>query len=420
MNTEAQARPGAPLAWARVLGCGAIQLDYGHGVAVNGGGRVLVAARFDAPEGGAAIDVDGGELVQLDTDGARRWRIVLTGAAHLRAPAVALDDQGAAYVAGPYEPSQRGPLDGSARVCLTQLDAEGRPIWSEPIARMAVVQGLPVQPPIGVAADPHGGACVAWTESGAIRVVRFGATGAQLWERRFPFRGSVDPRVTIALDATGAATVWGAFCGALRFEGGDGPALHSQGWDRFLARVQLDGSARWSQVLRAAHTDDYAAAVHRDGAITLAAVVKPRAGEERDPAARDLSMARLDATGSTTQRTRFAGEPHACARVLVASTGAEGIALAGYFSGSFAIAGQEVRSRMAASESVLVARVGGARGSWARALHGPELQAGLSIHGDASGAVVLAGWCAAGTMDLGGERIEAGERAAFYVVRYGA
>jgi len=225
--------------------------------------------------------------------------------------------------------------------------------------------------------------------------------------------------VALTLDATGAACVWGAFCGAIRFEGADGPALHSKGWDRFLARVQLDGVVRWSQVLRAVQTDDYAAAGHRNGAVTLAAVVKPRAGEGRDSTARDLYVARLDAAGSTTQRTRYPGTPHACARVVVASTGTDALALAGYFSGSFTIAGQEVRSTSPASESVFVARIGGEGGSWARALHGPELQAGLSVHGDSSGAVVLAGWCAGGAMDFGGERIEAGERAAFFVARYG-
>jgi len=229
---------------------------------------------------------------------------------------------------------------------------------------------------------------------------------------------SVDPRVGLALDAAGAAMVWGAFSGAIRFEGGNGPALQSQGSDRFLARVQIDGAVGWSQVLRAVHTDDYSVAVHRDGGVTLAAVVRPRANEEHHPTSRDRCVARLDATGKTTQRTRHPGAPHACARVMVASTGATGIALAGYFSGSFTIAGQAVRSTTASSESVLVAGLGGAGGSWVRALHGPELQAGLSVHGDASGAVVLAGWCAGGAMDLGGERIEPGERAAFFVARY--
>jgi len=50
MTTDAQAHPPAPLVWAHVLGRGAIQLDDGHGVAVNSAGRVLVAARFDAPD----------------------------------------------------------------------------------------------------------------------------------------------------------------------------------------------------------------------------------------------------------------------------------------------------------------------------------------------------------------------------------
>jgi len=419
MVTERQAPADpterAPLAWARVLGRGSVKVDFGHHVAVNASGRVLLAARFLADEEHVEA---AGELVQLDTDGAQRWRLALANAEHLRAPHVAMDDAGAAYVVGPYEPTDYGPLTASPRTYLTKLEADGGPSWCAVLAPTAMGQPIPAQPLISVAADPRGGACVAWTERDAICVLRVDAKGVLLWERRFPFRGSVDPRIGIGLDASGAAYVWGRFGGAIRFEK-DAPAIHAQGWECFLARIQRGGRVRWSQVLRTVQTDDYAVAVHGHGGVTLAAVVRPRAGEERDPGARDLSVAQLDPDGSAIRRTRYRGEAHTCASIRVASTGAEGIALAGYFSGRFTIADREVCSACPATEAIFAARAFGAGASWARALHGPQLQAGLSVHGDASGAVLLAGWCAEGAMELGGQSLTADERAAFFVARYG-
>lgn len=303
-------------------------------------------------------------------------------------------------------------------MCLTKVDPEGRPLWSEPITRLPVVQGIPVQQPIGLATDPHGGVCVTWIENGALCLARFSDSGVTSWERRFPFRGSLDPNVTIATDASGATTLSGRFTGTIRFEGGAQPSLRSQGSDRFLARVQLDGCVRWSRVLHSARAQDYSTAVHRDGTMTIAAVVKPREGDGRDPASRDLCFITLDAQGSTATHTRILGAPHTCAQVTIASTGAGALAFAGYFSGGFTIDGREVRSGSPAGESVFVGRLDGPGGTWARALHGPELQAGLSVHGDTSGAVVIAGWFAAGLMDLGGVRLAAADRAVLFVARY--
>jgi len=220
METEAHAAERAPLAWVRVLGRGALRLDFGHAVAVGALGRVLVAGRFDATPERASEAGDAGELAQLDACGALRWRLRIVRAARHCAPSVAMDDAGGAYLLGAFVPvdAPGGPvLVGMITLAITKLDANGWPAWCVPLADV-----------------PH-----------------------------------------------------------------------------------VDGSAT------------------------------------------------------------------------------------------------------PASEALFVARVSNGGGSWARAIQGPQLQAGLSVHGDASGAVTIAGWCAGGAMDFGGEHIEAGERAAFFVARYG-
>jgi len=352
METEARAAERAPLAWVRVLGRGALRLDFGHAVAVGALGRVLVAGRFDATAERANEAADAGELVQLDASGAARWRLRIVRADQHCAPSVAMDDAGGAYVLGAFAPVEApggAVLVGMIQLAITKLGADGR-----------------FEPGVGV-------------------------------------------------DASGAAVVWGCFSGGARF---DEQRITSATWARFLVRLGRDGAVKWAQVLRAGGTDDYSVAVLRDGGVMLAAVVRPHEPGAREPGARDLLLAQLDTEGSAIRRTRFRGAAHACAKGLIVASAGDGVALAGYFSGAFTIAGHEVRSATPASEALFVAHVGAAGGSWARAIQGPQLQAGLSVHGDASGAVMIAGWCAGGTMDFRGESIEAGERAAFFAARF--
>jgi hypothetical protein len=420
MTTDTHAE-GAPLAWARVVGRAPIRRDFGHAVAVDAAGRVLVAARFERNDGDASDTSDGdahhagdsgcaaGELVQLDARGAARWRVGLGDAEMLRAPHIALDDSGAAYVAGALVP-RGGALARSPRLHLTKLDSEGRPVWSAVLGQAG--------PCAAVGADPRGGACVALIDAGTLRVVRLDAAGARLWERRFGFAGTLDPRLGVGVDRSGAACVWGAFSGVLCF--GDAAPLRARGRERFVARLPLDGRVRWAQCLGTYRAEEMSLALHPDGALSLAAVVRPPRGDERAGCARDLLLATVDAQGQLIRRTRFAGAPHACASVLVAPAG-DAVALAGYLSGTFTIAGRAVRSVEAAREAAYVASVGAPGASWARAVQGPQLQAGLSVHGGASGAVTIAGWCAGGAMELGEVRLQADdERAALFVARFAA
>jgi len=310
-----------------------------------------------------------------------------------------------------------GPiLVGILQLVLAKLDADGQPAWLEPLDDVPPIEGLPCQPIARVAAHPLGGACVVIARASALRVVRLSAAGAVLWDRSFVVGGGLfEPG--IGVDASGAAVVWGCFSGAARF---DEQRITSATWARFLVRLEPDGAVDWAQLLRAVGTEDYSVAVRREGGATLAAVVRPHEPGAREPGARDLLLAQLDTEGSAIRRVRFRGATHACAKGLALASAGDGVALAAYFSGAFTIAGCEVRSATPASEALFVARVGDAGSSWARALQGPQLQAGLSVHGDASGAVTIAGWYAGGAMDFGGESIEAGERAAFFVARYGA
>jgi hypothetical protein len=378
---------------------------------------VLVAARFDVSpmprdDGNdtAGNAGDAGELVQLDAEGAPRWSVALPGEEARGAPHVAMDDSDASYVAGPFEPSSSGALHRAVRRGVTKLDSQGRPVWCAPVSEAG-----PGTASMDIAADPCGGACVAFCEGGALCAVRFNDAGAQLWERRFPFLGPMRPYVRVGIDATGAATLWGSFAGTLSI--GEA-SLAARGWERFVARVTLDGRARWSRVPQTTGATDSSIALHRDGTVSLAAVVCPPEGSERRDA-RDLLLVKLDAQGNAIEHARFPGAPHACASVKVASAG-DAVVLGGYVSGSFVIAGHTVRSAEPATEAVYVARVGDQGGTWARSLPGPQLQAGLSVHGQASGAVTIAGWCAGGSMDLGGVRLPGEARAALFVARYQA
>jgi len=327
METEAHAAERAPLAWVRVLGCGALRLDFGHAVAVGALGRVLVAGRFDAaPERGDEPG-DAGELVQLDAKGAARWRRRIVRADRHCAPSLAIDDAGEAYVLGAFAPIDApggAVLVGMITLAITKLDAEGRPVWSVPLADVPHVDGRPCLPTARVAADPLGGARVVIARAAALRVVRLSETGAVLWDRSFVVGGGMfEPG--IGVEASGAAVLWGCFSGRARF---DDQRIASATWARFLVRLEPDGAVDWAQLLRAGGTDDYSVAVPREGGVRLAAVVRPHEPGAREPGARDLLLAQLDTEGSAIRRVRFRGAAHACAKVLALAGAGDGVALA--------------------------------------------------------------------------------------------
>ena len=405
-------------AWARVVGAGSIRRDFGHHVATNAAGEVLLAARLDRLDGGTAEstagnegapascppDLTAGRLIKLAPGGGPAWSLLLRDAGLLRAPAVALDDAGAAYVAGPFVPDEAG-LCGGREVTLTKLGPGGAVEWSRPLLLVRVQYGRPLVPVVDVAADPAGGACVSWVGerrgSPVVRALRLSNAGSIEWEYAWPVTGEViAPR--IGLDATGAAVVWGTFRGAVSFAPGDDVTSPVEA--RYLARVEPDGRVSWAHALRVEPDAPHAIALGRGGALAVATVVQAaaRSGRERR---RVLALLRLDASGAALKEVRGYFDPHTSIPSLCLSPVAgDTFALAGYFSGALSFGAVQLRGPTPASEAAFIASIDLEGDVSACVLPVPLLSGGLSVHGTGDGAILAAGW-ACGTMMLGGHKI---------------
>ncbi len=418
--------------WARVLGAGSIHRDFGHSVATNAQGDILVAARLErldeddqehddaavdtSRRDDSTVDLSGAELVKLARDGERAWAVRLRAARFLRAPCIALDAAGSAYVAGPYAPAD-GALRGAREMSLTKLGPGGAVEWTQPLFEVPLDGGRPRAPVVRVAADPAGGACVTWIGERrrwpAVRAVRFTNEGSIAWDQAWPVISgdAYDPH--IGLDDSGAAVVWGTFRGTLAMD--DGVKAESGAEARYLARVQADGRVRWAYSLRAYPNTPYAMAVGSGGEIGQAHLV-PAAAPKSADAPPLLALMRIDTAGAPLPSARGRIDRHSSISSLsIAPTVGGGFALAGYFSGALRLGGTDLRSVTPASEALFVAHAAPDGDLSGRAYQGPQLQAGLSIHGGAVGAVLVSGWLC-GTMVLGSQKIASpSDRAALFV-----
>lgn len=406
--------------WARALGAGSIRRDFGHNVTTNAAGAVLIAARLDRLDG-ATLDIDPAavneatapdvplglgtaRLVKLGPGGGPSWTVLLRDAGLLGAPCVALDDAGAAYVAGPYAPDDAG-LCGSREVSLTKLGPAGAVEWSRPLLLVRVHEERPRVPVVRVAAEPAGGACVTWIGerrgSLVVRALRVSKAGSIEWEYAFPVQGwAGDPQVGV--DDRGGAVLWGTFQGVVSFPPTVEARSHFQA--RYLARVEADGRVSWANVHRSEPDSPHAITVGRDGGIALATVVQPpaRAGRE---ARRTLAVVRLDASGALLKVVRGGCDLTTLIPALCLAPLAGGkLALAGYLSGALRFGNRTLRSPTQATETVFVACADEAGEVSAAVFAVPQLSGGLSVHGAADGGIIIAGWIC-GVMTLGSHRI---------------
>lgn len=418
--------------WARVVGAGSIRRDFGHHVAANAAGEVLLAAQLDRLDGGTAKgedspraaaadapapDLAAGRLIKLAAGGGPAWSLLLRDAGLLCAPAIALDDAGGAYVAGPYGPDEAG-LCGAREVTLTKLGPGGAVEWSRPLLLVRVHEGRPCVPAVDVAADPAGGVCVTWIGerrgSPVVRALRLSDAGSIEWEYAWPITGeAIEPH--IGVDGSGAAVVWGKFRGALSFAPGE--EVKSLAEARYLARVEADGRVSWAHALSAEAGAPHAVALGRSGAIAVATVVQSPAPKGRE-ARRALVLLRVDASGAPLKTLRGGCDPHTSIPSLsLAPSGGDAFALAGYFSGALSLGAVSLRSTTPASEAVFVASVDLEGDVFACVLPVPQLSGGLSVHGADNGAILVAGW-ACGAMVLGGHKIASpADRAVLFLAK---
>ncbi|MFO0589889.1 MAG: hypothetical protein U0441_20275 [Polyangiaceae bacterium] len=403
-------------AWTRVLGTGAIQRDFGHEITANARGEVLVAARLGRLDDTArddniavprsrredtTVDLSAADLLRLGPSGETIRTVRLRAALALQAPAVALDDAGGAYIAGPYVP-QDGALRGARDVGVTKLGPDGRVEWARALFELPQEAGRPRVQALRSAADPSGGVCLTWIGEQrrwrAVRAVRLASDGAIAWDYSWPITAGHADDPHVGVDESGAALLWGTFRGSLALH--DGVRAESASEARYFVRIEPDGRLCWAYPLPAYSLTPHAIGVARDGEIAHVFMVP--AVHTKGPRAAPLLVVRcIDTDGKPRSLVRGQLDRHgAISSLCVAPGGRDGFTLAGYFSGVLQLGDTTLQSVTPASEAVFIAHVNPNGAVTGRAFQGPQLQAGLSVHASTPGSVVVGGWLC-GSMVLG-------------------
>ncbi|WP_437570729.1 SBBP repeat-containing protein [Sorangium sp. So ce542] len=242
------------LEWSRKIGEGGAQ--YGHDIAFDTAGNLLVAGRFT---GNVGFAIDQGStdafVVKLDPTGARIWGKAFGGNGSDACTRLAYTNDGGVIVAGTYDNNIN--IDGSSLendagtdVFVAKLDANGDLDWINSISGPAAdtVQGLAVDAEgnIFVAGSFLDRARVFGTKDLVSRggedifVVKIDAGGDHIWSVNFG-----NPSEQVALDAAatpdGGVVLVGSLAGDMSF--GDKPVI-PRGYDAFLVKLDRDGVPR--------------------------------------------------------------------------------------------------------------------------------------------------------------------------------
>ncbi|KYG01341.1 hypothetical protein BE18_14230, partial [Sorangium cellulosum] len=246
------------LEWSRKIGENGAQ--YGHDIAFDREGNLLVAGRFT---GNVGFATDQGStdafVVKLDPTGARIWGKAFGGNGSDACTRLAYTKDGGVIVAGTHDNTLRidgTPLDndsGTDDVFVAKLDANGGLDWMNSISGPGddTVQGLAV--------DAEGnifvaGSFIDWaTVFGAedldsvggedIFVAKIDAGGNHVWSFNF---GNRSEQVVLDAAATpdGGVVLVGSLAGDMSF--GDKP-VSPRGYDAFLVKLDRDGVPRFAK-----------------------------------------------------------------------------------------------------------------------------------------------------------------------------
>ena len=246
-------------------------------------------------------------------------------------------------------------------LCPAQTYAQIR--WARSVASTDADRGY------GVASDGAGGAFVSGYFSGSADfdgdgaadltsagdydafLARYDADGNLLYARRIG-AANVDIGSELATDGAGGAFLTGQFWGAADFDGDGAADLTSAGdHDIFLARYDADGNLLYAQRIGGTAWDvGYGAAADGSGGALLTGIFSGLADFDGDGAAdlssagkHDAFLARYDADGNLLYARRI-GSPSSDRGYGVASDGAGGAFVSGYFSGSVALSGTNLTS----------------------------------------------------------------------------
>ena len=239
----------------------------GEDVAVDASGNVVVVgqAKGTIDFGGGAL-TSAGEwdvfVAKLDPNGNHLWSKRFGDAADQRASEVAVDAAGNVFVTGWFQGTMNfGGSNltsaGAFDVFVAKFAPNGSHLWSKQFGNnFYQVSG-------GIATDPMGNVVVGGWYEGAVDfgggalpaapttgydifVVKLEASnGNHVWSKAFGEAAGYQEVMGVAVDATGAVLLTGAFQNSIDF--GGGPLYSAGERDSFAAKLDASGAHIWSK-----------------------------------------------------------------------------------------------------------------------------------------------------------------------------
>jgi len=360
--------------WSRRFGDTAD--DRGQGVAVDGGGNVAVTGHFDGttdfggglvssyvhPTLGPTVDIF---VAGYSASGGYRWSRTMGSDSAEEGKGIATDGSGNVLVTG-YQGSFSVDYGGGPQyvrsgndIFVAKYSSAGSWVWSKTIGGYGYDQGNAIAADgsgnvfvtgfIGVSSIgvDFGGGALYSAGASDVFLVKYSATGAHLWSKRF---GGVsnDTGMSVSADGSGNVVVAGMFEGAVDF--GGGTALTSAGLrDIFVAKYSSLGQHLWSKRFGSSGDDvAYAAAVDLAGDVALAGKfqgsVSFGGGTLTSTGGDDAFAAKLSGVSGGHVWSKDFGGASGDTATGVAVDGGSNVVVAGYYSGSVDFGGGPLTS----------------------------------------------------------------------------
>jgi len=317
------------LQWTRQFGTDA-QPDGAVAVTGDDSGIYVVGYINSALPGQTQLGSVDSFLRKYDENGQELWTRQFGTIKADVAAAVSVDDTGI-YVAGFSNGTFAGQsAAGMSDAFLVKFSLQGTQLWVSQWGSNVTDQAF------GVAADKKGGVAVVGATAGNLAgtnlgltdvcVRRFSTSGAVLWTRQFGTPMS-DSASAVAADRSGIY-VGGLTAGSLS------PAGNAGGYDGFVRRYSLDGTADWTKMVRNAGYNDVAALALVDGALYAGGSTEGVLPGEKSAGLMDAFVRRYECDGSEDWTVQFGTKGSDVLRAL--SVRGSRIMTAGSTDGQFA------------------------------------------------------------------------------------
>ena len=298
--------------WARTFGADPVP---DGAIAVTGSGGAIYVVGFTGGQlpGQTSFGLLDAFLRKYDTDGQIVWTRQFGTNGNDAAWAVSADASGvyaAGFTAGVF-PGQASA--GSTDAFVVKFDFQGQQLWATQFGSGAIDQAY------GIAADGAGGVTVVGVTSGNLGGANQGQSdafvrrlnansGAALWTRQFG-TPTFDSASSVAADGNGIF-VGGSTNGALT------PAGNAGGYDGFIRRYDLAGSADWTKSIRTVTDDEVTGLALSGGALYATGNTESNLPGGKSAGLMDIFVRRYECDGGTDWTLQFGGAGNDSSRAI--------------------------------------------------------------------------------------------------------